>query len=138
MRPNFAKSYKTLAQAVTAPLFEWDARYPLPADYLSLICTYPDKIEFEIVETDLYCNEAAMSIKYIKRVTDTTKWTPLFADAVTYKLAERIAPALKDAAREGMTTMYQESRRLTKADTGLETGSKPIMADDFIDVRYIN
>ena len=137
-RPNFAKAYFTLAASVTAPLFDWSINYPLPADYITMVRTFPELVDYEVVGTSLYTDTSSLKIKYIKRVEDTTMWTPLFADAVMYKLAERIAPVLKAAARDEMIAQYQEAKRLAKLDDSQEESTEAIQADDYITVRYIH
>jgi len=92
---HFAKSRALLPVASTPP-FGFLRAYNLPADCLRLLPIrymgrhdgelYPYEVESNQVLTDYEMN-GALPIHYIRRETDPTKFTPLFARALGSRLA---------------------------------------------------
>lgn len=135
-KPNFAKAYKALAASVTVPITIWSYAFPLPADYIAMVEVLPAYSDYEIVSNHIYTNESSAIIKYIYRQTDTSTWTPMFADAMMYQLAYRIAPVLKASKRDEMMAAYTEAKRLAKTIDSQEESARVINADDLLTVRY--
>lgn len=90
---NFAVTRKQLAKDATAPAWGYSNRYRLPSDFLSLLeVRYnPDyKIETDATTGGKFIltdQGAPLYIRYIKRVTDTAEFDPLFNDAFASRLA---------------------------------------------------
>lgn len=87
----------TLAE-VTSTLDGWDYAYTLPSDFLKPISLLSsgetddaNGKKYIIEGQTLYANESAMTLRYVAKVTDTTKWSPLFVRAVTCELASMAA-----------------------------------------------
>jgi hypothetical protein len=118
---NFAIKRATLAADSTAPAFEYDYAFPLPSDCLQVIRTsweatgwsnrdeavrvfwdansIPYRIErHSSGATALLCNEDSVSIEYIARVEDTSKFDPMFTDVLVARLAAEFAMPLADNA----------------------------------------
>lgn len=106
---NFATKRATLAQlAATSPA--WSCAYALPGDCMVVLNVIPidgrdqDAQQFrreilangqQIIVTD----QPVASIRYQARVSDTTKFSPLFVDALAWLLASYLAgPILKGDA----------------------------------------
>lgn len=86
----------------------WPYAYELPDDFVLMEAlnenvganastgfTGENSSDYEIIGETLYCNQAQAVIQYVKNVTDTTKFDPLFLDALTFKLAGMIATPLR-------------------------------------------
>lgn len=85
-----------------APLFGWASRHQLPADILRwLPWSIGDENYFEGEEEDGYLlsNELGpVSIRYLRDVTDDTKWPPHFQMLMAYKLAADLAESATQIA----------------------------------------
>lgn len=146
MRPNFAKTVVVLAQASPAPSIKWDAEFPLPSDYITMVEVLPagagqafTPVDYEIIGQSLFTDQATIEIIYIKRVTDSTLWTPSFALALMYKLAALIAPLLKSDKTwaESMELQFERTLEIASVIDAQEESTKPIQADDLIVVRSL-
>jgi len=86
---------------------------PTPADYMTGAAVYTPQ-DFEI-ETDssgnrlLYCNEPNAVLRYTRQVTDPTRFSPAFIDALGWLMASYLAgPLIKgDAGAQVAQTMYK-------------------------------
>lgn len=137
MKPNFAKEYRSLSQLATAPAFKWDFGYQLPSDYITTVELRPKRTDYEIVGDRLFTDETEALLIYIRRVTDTTLWTPLFVETMEYKLAALIAPVLKSdqAIAARMDQLFRLTALQAQTSDAQEESTKPIEADDLIIVR---
>jgi hypothetical protein len=83
------------------PPSEWEYAYTIPSDMLRPLSILPEEYGDEYKERDnyeiegdyLYTNTENAILKYIARVTDTTKYTPSAVDAIGWKLSELLAGA---------------------------------------------
>ena len=127
-RWSFAMTRAQLAASATAPAFEYSLQYPLPVDLLRLdyvgdmfvgldlsdyrnASTSEFKVEGRVLLTDM---PAPLNIRYIKRVTDTTIFDPLFDEAFACKLAGEITTTLtqSDSMKEAMGREFAAVLRL--------------------------
>ena len=118
---NFAIKRAELAADATAPSFEYGYAFPLPNDCLRVIRTSweatgwsnrdeavrvfwdSNSIPYRIERhsngaTALLCNEDSVSIEYISRITDTSRFDPMFTDVLVARLAAEFAMPLADNA----------------------------------------
>lgn len=108
---KFATKRVLLALSSNSDLFEWAYAYALPSNLIRALKVLPetgsaqdDTEDFDqMVDADdaqvvlTNCEEA--SLIYTTRVTDTTKFTPLFVDALGWLLASYLAgPVIKGDA----------------------------------------
>ena len=101
---NFAIKRAELTQDVTAPVFEFQFRYQLPADCLTVLYTdddiwsretgqrWPYKVEGRFLVTDL----SAVKIKYIARVTEEGNFDASFVVAFACYLAYMMAMSMTE------------------------------------------
>jgi hypothetical protein len=128
---NFATQRAPLAAlAATSPA--WAFAYALPADCIVVLAVLPpdgrdqDAQPFrrealtngqQVIVTD----QPAASIRYQARVSDTTKFSPLFVDALAWLLASYLAgPILKG---DTGIKMAQQSAQMAVAMVGRATSS---------------
>jgi len=97
---RFASGRAVLSRNTTSPTFEWTYQFHLPNDFLRMKSIYENRINDEnldsyVLEGDqLLTEESSMSIRYIKRITDVSKFDPLFVDALVLLLAIKLAGPL--------------------------------------------
>lgn len=93
---RFASGRKKLVQDTVDPDFEYENQFILPADYMVRKSVWsgngPQRTNFSYsLEGDrLLTNEGEINLRYIKRVTDPTKFNPLFIEAFVLKLALKL------------------------------------------------
>lgn len=120
-RWHFTKKRITLPAMSTTPTFGWDYQYQLPSDYLQVIqvglydpvvnmedyrTTGKREWEIEAGNVLLTNSEAPLALRYVARVTDTTRWDAAFNEAFACRLAMEICEELtqsttkKESARQ--------------------------------------
>jgi hypothetical protein len=94
---RFAIARATLSEDVDAPDFEYDHQYTLPADYLRGIGLYDTTATFEIEGQHLLTDDDTVELKYVQRLTDPTKFDPLFVEVLVLELAIKfVMPLAQD------------------------------------------
>jgi len=99
---RFASARRVLAQDDVDPAFEWDNQFILPADFLRLKDFYADNntpthtitYTYAIEGDRLLTDEDAVSIRYIRRVEDVSKFDPLFVEVLVLELAMKLVMPL--------------------------------------------
>lgn len=100
---NFAMTMVQVAQSSTTPVFEWDYSFVLPNDVLRVLNVKDNDdgtLKYEVGHDSdngnrvLWSNEASMSIKYTRRVTDVTQYSPAFGEVVSTLMAAELAMPL--------------------------------------------
>lgn len=93
---NFAVTRAELAADVTTPEWGFDYQYTLPANCLRFLSMYGEKVEYQIEGDKLLCDESGpLNIRYIKRETDTSKYSPTFVSALAARWAFQIAGTIE-------------------------------------------
>jgi hypothetical protein len=93
---GFASAREKLSADTVTPDFEWDFQFILPADFLRMKSIYEDTISdvayrsYAIEGDRLLSNESEMSIRYVKRITDPTKFDELFTELLVLHLALKL------------------------------------------------
>lgn len=117
---SFAIKRTTLAQDADPPEFGYAYQYTLPVDFLRLLSheyqTYGTdyKIEGGRILSDV---PAPFYLRYIYRITDTSKYDPMFAEAlatrIAFELCEKITQSNSKGAqlRRDYDFVIREARR---------------------------
>lgn len=130
---GFATKRATLAQLSDADTWAWDYAYAAPSEMLHAIAVLPPGVAnggepFE-VETDadgallIRTNQGGATLKYVADVTDSTKFPPLFTEALTRLLASYLAGPVvqgesgRKAAAEQLRFMELSLARAKVADS---------------------
>ena len=96
---NFAIGRSTLSQDAVSPDFEFDNQYLLPGDYLRALHLYREDASFKIeTKSDsskrLLTDASIANLVYIKKVTDTSQYSPLFIEALATRLAAEMSDVI--------------------------------------------
>lgn len=118
---KFATRRVQLAK-LTVPSWDWSFAYAAPTGALKLLgvlsATASNDDETQPYEAESDANGAAIiltnqkdaSLRFVARVTDTTKFSPLFVDALAWLLASYLAgPVLKGDAGAAMSKACLQS-----------------------------
>jgi hypothetical protein len=141
---NFAIAFISLAATVNTPVWDnYSKEFLLPSDVLRVLETdLPQDRDWEIgYNTDgnkvIFCNDTAVKIKYIKDVTNTTRFAPDFEEALAFRLAADVAYALvqSQTVQANMFKLYDSSLAMARSFDAQEKGQDVIVADEFIRVR---
>ena len=116
LAPAFASDRDTLSQDTVDPDFEWDNQFILSADFLRKLSVYGDtgadlsktRYSYAIEGERLLTNEGAIYLRYVKRVTDTSKFDPLFVEVLVLQLALKLSGPLSGGNAKLQEIIKQE------------------------------
>ena len=141
---NFATLRVSLAASSTAPVWEYDNAFLVPADFLRLIDVSNPQLqayrvertatEGTIIVTDI---GAPLKIKYIAQVTDPDKFDASFREALAALLAREWAEPLTGitALAQNMAALYDKKLQEAKGVDGQEQTPAESVNFSWIDVR---
>jgi hypothetical protein len=98
-RWNFAIKRITLVQLTAGPEFGWSYQYALPNDCLRVLQingweANERQDEWQGEGGNLLCDEDSVQLRYIGRIEDAATFDPLFVEAITVKLASKLAQSI--------------------------------------------
>lgn len=103
-RWNFATERAALSRLLPNPPFGWAYRYGLPVDFIRALEVNGTEDgrgnPWSIESGALMTNEATVNLVYIRRETNVARWDSLFGEAVTLKLAMKLATVLRGSASQ--------------------------------------
>lgn len=135
---NFATERASLAPSNVAPKFDWDYQFPLASDVLRVYGTDLPKTEPWTVEGRMFmCNYDTVQIKYIKQVTDVSKYTPGFVEVLALKIAADIAYSITQSATLASTLndKYEKRLREVRSFDAQEGAGDRVYADSWLNSR---
>lgn len=115
---RFARKRASLAASGTEPAFEWAYAYALPSDFLKLIPASADGymngavLSYDIEGQNILTNSPApLLIRYVAQITDPTKFSTLFTEALALFLALRAATKItgKQGYREALSKDFDRA-----------------------------
>lgn len=144
---RFTRGRETLTEDTETPDFQWDTQFVLPTDYLAMKSIYEGRFSDENIrsydlEGDLLLtNDTTVELRYIKKVTDVSKFSPLFLQVFILQLAlklkslagatPKIAESIKDSLDDLMPTVMAFAEQEMNTAGRLESGT-------WNDARYGN
>jgi hypothetical protein len=138
---NFAMARADISASLAAtPAFEWDYAYTLPVDCLRVWELYGTDDEWVREGNELLTNkEEEIYIRYIKLVTDSAMFSPVFDNCLSMRLASELAGKLADdknlraslmqelvqihLPNAYMINSFEGNRPLLKGEQPLDTGN---------------
>ncbi|MBA4259155.1 MAG: hypothetical protein C0446_08320 [Chitinophaga sp.] len=98
---NFAIKRETLAAETSSPNFEYAYQFPLPSDFIRVKALYNTNQPYKIEGSKLLTDSSTCELIYVSKVTDVTKFDPLFTESLTLLLAINLAfPLMGSTTRE--------------------------------------
>lgn len=95
---NAAKRQIQLAASATIPLFRWQSKYPLPADFIRFYDEdqlTQDMTLWEVMDGHLYTNVAGvLDCEYIFDLQDYTKMDPALIHVIAYNIVSELGLAI--------------------------------------------
>lgn len=143
---NFAV-YRAKLALLNESIGGWEYCYARPNDVISIIAVLPlqtDKnevsVEYEVARNSsgdvvILTDEPLATIKYVSRVKDPQKYSPMFIDALAWLLASYIAgPMIKGSEGAGMAkNCYQNFLMVVGQARNSEAGQKRLNQDQTVD-----
>lgn len=143
---RFARDRKVLSQDVTDPVgTEYDNQFILPVDFLAMRSIYEGRFSDENIASyslegqRLLTNDSTMEIRYVKKVTDASKFDPLFVELFVLKLARKLIslaganPPLKKEIDDEVKVLMRQVRAMDRQETNT-IGTADL--ETWNDVRY--
>lgn len=124
-----------------SPAWGYAYAYQLPADYLGWLTLEDRAVEYKKVGRTIHTDETTITIEYVARTEDTDLFDPLFVEALVYRLAAHLVPALQGEnalAKEQELRLWHERVTLPEARfaDSAESGSEEIEDTTWRDSRY--
>lgn len=135
---NFAVKRVELAADVTEPEWGFDYQYSLPADCLRFLSMEGAKVEYQIEQDKILCDdEGPLNIRYISRVSTTSLFSPTFVAALACRWAFEIAGVIEGRATPGqLWEMYQTALAQAKRADAQSNQPEALPNGDWLDARY--
>lgn len=155
-RWSFSIKRKQLAADATAPAFGYGAQYTLPTDCLRVLTIAsidlgPDLSDYhgdgdsalyriegrKILYGAAGATAAALPLRYIASIEDTTQWDACFGEAFACKLAMELAESLtgSDGKRQLAAAEYREALAEAQRANALELPPRQISDDSWVMAR---
>lgn len=136
---NFAKKRISLALDATTPAYYYTYRFIVPTDAIKLLDNDLDENSEWVLENGYILTFATtMNILYVFKQTDTTKFEPLFTEALAWWLASDLAYALvqSTALMQNCATMFKNVMAEARSKNAQERGSLlAVVADNWTQAR---
>jgi hypothetical protein len=109
----------------------------LPSDFLRLWRT-EDRERYQHEGEFLVADVASLECRYIARITNASRWSPLFTRAFVHHLTAILAePVTGQAGKfDRFWNLYASVLKQARTVDGLEGSTEQLIAHDLIDVRY--
>lgn len=95
---NFSIKQAQLSRLAEAPHAWWEYQFQLPTDCIRVVELGERGDRFEIAEDKLQTDSATAVIRYIARITDATKFPPLFVEALALQLGSKLAKPIASSS----------------------------------------
>ena len=128
----------SLPKDVTSPVYGYNNRFVLPADFLRLLeVENPTQVVFQLERRHILADEDVMNIKYTSLVTDVTQYDTLLVDTLASRVAADLAQPLlqSTSAMEQMWQMYELKLREAKFVDAQEQQQDVLDADYWLESR---
>ncbi|MEN6537914.1 MAG: hypothetical protein ABFD60_07790 [Bryobacteraceae bacterium] len=138
IRPNFAVRRTALAQLEDAPTFGYDYAYQIPTNVLRVLEASDSDAEWKREGDTVITDETTFSARMLYRERDTTKWTPLFTEAVIAMLAADLSGPLTKVPTF-ITAKYELAEVAVveaQAIEGVEGTKDQLESDALLRIRY--
>ena len=144
---NFAIKRVALAAAPVTIPFEYDYAFPLPSDFLRLVRTsieadgFTDgdwRIEHGTSGSWLVSNDDTVSIEYVARIEDVSRYDPLFVDCLAKMLAIKMCMRLADnaALKKGLSDELRDIAPFARYVDSTDSTPREITGDAWLVARY--
>jgi len=136
---NFAVVRTILASTTSTPSWGFSYKFPLPDDCLRVLDVLDLSAgEYQIEGRFILADEDTLYLRYISRITDTSKYDGLFIECLASRLAVEMCESLtqSNAKKNIFIQEYQELLSRAKYVDAVENPPVTFEEDTWIEVRY--
>ncbi len=136
---NFALYRKELSAEPELPTgwYDWTYAYTIPADVLRILDLDDTEASWAKENTYIFTNYSPVSIRYIKKITETGRFPPHFDKALAHALALNIIYALTQSSTlvAGFKDIADLAIREARSFDSQEGGVRSINTSDYLRSR---
>lgn len=138
---NFAMAYSQLAEVTPKPddVFDYERVFQLPPDCLRVISTnLPVDVRWEEIENGrIAADTAEIYVKFVRKISDVTKFDANFVEVLALALAADIAYSLTQSTAQREEARESLRKELATARSyDAQVGSvRRVISDDWLDTR---
>ena len=138
---NFAMAYSQLAEVTPKPgdVFDYERVFQLPSDCLRVISTnLPVDVRWEEIENGrIAADTAEIYVKFVRKISDVTKFDANFVEVLALALAADIAYSLTQSTAQREEARESLRKELATARSyDAQVGSvRRVISDDWLDTR---
>jgi len=137
---NFAIKRVVLSPLVAAPAFGYSKQFQIPADCLRVlhIVEFDDTTDWRKESDKILCDESTISLTYIAKITDTSKYDANFDEVLALKIAHEICYSLTQSTtlKQLIAQEYKEALRDARTFDAQESATRQVYAKDFFNSRF--
>jgi len=143
---NFATRRVQLGQlsADSAPAFEWDNAYQLPADFIRVMSVHEhdtgdDMVAYKIEGDQILADADEIYLRYVGRVEDPNKMPPTFRRALSKLVAAQLATALSSSvslSKELFAQFHDQDLPFAKSTDAIQNFADQLPESSFISARF--
>lgn len=137
---NFAIERVEIAELLPAPTFgEYENWFELPSDCLRVLNQIDaDGLDWVKEGDKVLANTETLKIRYIKRVTDTTLYSPTFTEVLATRLASDLAWSLSQNAEmsDALLARYERMIRPARSYDAQEGSVKALKTSTWLNSRF--
>ena len=127
---NFATKRVELAKSSTAPAFEFDFAYPLPADWIRTVSVHSNDNGYGVIlhrmektgtQRTIVCSSQQLFLRYIYRETDPTLWSSDFRRVVSLAIARDLAVpiASSNVLQDQLNKQFERAMARARSSDGM-------------------
>jgi len=140
---NFSIKRAVLSANATAPDFGFDIAYDLPSDVLRVLhpLTFEDSIPISVKwqkeGNQILTNEPEFKIRYIGKITDTSKFSAAFKETLAFRLAADFAYSIANSRvlSQHYFGIFQQHLAQSRSFDAQEGSAEQLTADLWINSR---
>lgn len=135
---NFAVKRVALVLTVNTPAFGYTYEFSLPSDCLRILETDPEDSEWQREGATVVSNDSVLSVRYIAKITDVTKFDTGFAELLALELAHDICYTLtvSNTLKEQLMQEIKDRKREARTMDAQEGQIRQIQANQWRNSRY--
>lgn len=142
---NCAIKRVVLSPDTTAPAFDWNYQFTLPADFLRPLAVgeFGLEGEFRIEGRKLLCNDNPLKLRYVFKNENVGSWDTMLVWGMTMAMKAVFAypitqsSTLEQIVEDSLRDVLRQARAVDgQEDTPEQLGDNPLIAARFIGSRY--
>lgn len=135
---RFCKTRVVLAPLVATPAFGYDYAYETPGDSLRILDVDTD-LDWTLEDGEILTDEGpALNILYQKLITDTTKFDPLFIEALAIRLAYQVCEEITQSTNKKteLKNDFQDIMKEARSVNAKEGSAVTLKEDSWVEARW--